>query len=272
MTELISITLTLLTILAAFTIMFITKKRNQRQLRIKQRKGISWLHSMRMLLTHLQKHRGLTSGYHGGETALLKEINSIQREIQQDCAAISLIGDGIQKNERWSGITEHWSRLSRQYQSLNIDSNLSQHNRLITNLLYLIEDIAETHELKKLSDEPTKVSFVWKELLIAAEHIGQARALGTAITAAGRCSSVSRIRMTYLKNKIDDTTRTAGHNLDVPAQLQSQVSNFLSCINDKVMVDSPQVSAQEYFGIATHCLESILAQFDSELQALDPRN
>jgi hypothetical protein len=245
--------------------------RQKRKAQQQQQRGISWLSELRLLLSHMQRHRGLSSGYLAGNTELAREIEQIQNKIRRDREAINAIGPWIHTNERWQGIEQHWARLNQGYRTLDIDNSLQQHNKLITNLLYLIEDTAEAHHLRLLDDNSARLSFVWRELLVAAEHIGQARALGTAITASGRCDSVSRIRLAYLENKIRETTEQAWRNLDTPSQTRLQVDALLLCIQEEVMTETPKLSSQAYFEKASQCLEAVLGQFDHEIQAIDAR-
>lgn len=248
-----------------------TALRQKRKAREEQQRGVNWLAELRLLLSHMQRHRGLSSGLLAGNKELEREIEQIQNKIRRDCETINGIGQWIQENERWLGIEQHWRRLSQSYRTLHIDNSLQQHNKLITNLLFLIEDTAEAHHLRLLDDNGARLSFIWRELLVAAEHIGQARALGTAITASGRCDSVSRIRLAYLENKIRETTEQAWRNLETPSQTRLQVDMLLRCIQEDVMTDTPTLSSQAYFEKASQCLEAVLGQFDHEIQAIDAR-
>ena len=239
-----------------------------RNRRTRQLKGIEWLVCLRHLLAHLQQHRGLTSAFLAGKTELKGDISSLHTQIRRDCEAVILIGEWITHSPRWQGIEEHWQRLAQRFQTLDRDTNIGQHNRLITNLIYLIEDTADAHELKHLCEDIAQAQRVWRDLLISAEHIGQARAIGTAITAAGNCDSVSRIQLSYLSNKIEETSQRVKNDLEISHQTQHKLQELLYCIKDRVMLDTPQIDSQIYFKLATACLEDMLAKYDEEVMRL----
>ena len=240
----------------------------KRERNAEQQQGISWLNSMRVLLANMQKHRGLTSRYLAGDVATNKDIAAIQSVISSEFTRIGKVGPWIHSNERWIGIADHWARLCTSFKNQTTESNLNQHNKLISNLLYLIEDTAETHHLRELSAHPEKVAYCWKELLIAAESIGQARALGSAIAATHNCDGVSRIRMTYLRNRIHETSSAVWTHLDVPSQTKSNVEKLLDTIDNRIMVDKPDMEPGTYFALATESLEGLLRQFDIEIGGL----
>lgn len=239
-----------------------------RSRRTRQKVGIEWLISLRYLLAHLQQHRGLSSAFLAGKVELQGDINNLQNQIRRDCEDAISIDDWITQHPRWQGIEEHWQRLTQRFQTLDRDTNISQHNRLITNLIYLIEDVADAHELKYLSEDSAQAQRVWRDLLISAEHIGQARAIGTAITAAGHCDSVSRIQLSYLSHKIEENRQRVNNSLDLSHQAQHKLQKLLYCLKDRVMQETPQIDSQIYFKLATACLDDMLTRYDEEIMSL----
>lgn len=258
-------------LIALIIIALLLRHRTRHRRRQRLLLGLTWLDSLRQLLAHFQQHRGLSSGYIAGNGDLLPQIQQLQSQIRRDFENVTVQGSWITQNSRWIGIEEHWNRLSATYQSLDRDSNISQHNRMLTNLIYLIEDTAEAHDLKLLCDGHDHGQRVWRDLLIVAEHIGQARAIGTAITASGHCDSVSRIQMSYLSEKIEETSLNLWGNLDMPQHARHKLQELLSCIKQRVMQDHPEIESQIYFKLASGCLEDVLAQFDQEMALLRQR-
>lgn len=260
-----------LLLLAATALLTVLHRRHRHQTRQRQRRGIGLLGAMRTLLSDIQKHRGLTTGFHGGDASLLPQIQRLQGQIGGTVAGVQRGGSWVQQNERWQGIAEHWGRLAAGFRHLDQEQNLSQHNRLISNLLYLIEDAAEAHQLHQLGEDIAAVGLIWKELLVTAEYIGQARALGTGVTAAGRCSSVSRIRLNYLRKRIDETTRASWAHIEIAAGVKGKLNELLRCIEEEVLAERPTIAAQSYFRLATDTLDGVFDQFDREVNALQSR-
>lgn len=247
----------LLTLLISLTLLHVQfKKRNQKRLAL----GLSWLHEFRLLLTVVQQHRGLTNGYLCGDIALLERITPLQVNINQQNKQLITACSWLQDNPNWQGIESHWQRLSAGFKQLSSINNLEQHNKLITNLLYLIDDCAEQHRLYEIKDEQQRsIRYLWQELLVTAENIGQARALGTGVAASGACSSVERIRLSYLHQAIK--------NVPYPEpKTDAAIKDLLELIQTKIIVDQPSVSAKYYFDAATVALETVFQQFDSRLE------
>ncbi|GAB3095290.1 hypothetical protein G8770_00860 [Aestuariicella hydrocarbonica] len=233
-------------------------RRKERQIR-----GLKWLSSLRSLLSHVQQHRGLCSGYLNGESSLILDIERLQREVSRDLMEIATIDLDIEDNPRWKGITQHWARLAGNFQTLKIESCLSQHNHLIKNVLYLIDDLAQESDLYLLKDNKSKPLHVyWRDLLSAAEYIGQARAIGTGVSAASYCDSVSKIRLNHLCQKIETNTgRLWKESGDSEKQITS-VRRLIDCINNELLQDVPSIEPGEFFSLATTAIDSLLEQFD----------
>ena len=235
----------------------------------KQKIGLEWLHVFRSLLANVQKHRGLTNGYLNGEKKLSVDIKLLQSKVTDDIHSVARVDQWIEENSRWQGITQHWARLSSHYEKNPADNNLQQHNQLIQNILYLIDEIAQEHDLlllKTIDGKP--LHFAWRELLTAAECVGQARAVGTGIIASGHCDSVSRIRINYLSQKIKRTTQATWSIMSPSASQTSSINRLLEVINSAVTKESPDISTNEYFSIATEALDGLHEQYDNIIDHL----
>ena len=113
--------------------------------------GLNYVRVMRILLTHVQQHRGLTTGFLNGNQDAKAEIQALQHKIRKEIVEVNNLGVWVQANEKWRSILDHWSRLSSHYASGEAMNNLKQHNQLIANILYFIEDIADAHHLDSLA-------------------------------------------------------------------------------------------------------------------------
>ncbi len=249
-------------VLIVMAVMGIRHRRKQRLKR--QAVGLSWLQSMRRLLSHIQQHRGLTNGFLNGGKDLLKDIHPLQRNISIDISDISRIDAWIEGNERWQSITQHWARLAGGFESNAADNNLVQHNNLIQSVLYLIDDMAQSHDLLLLKDDQNRPFHLsWRELLSAAEFIGQARAIGTGVAAAGSCDSISRIRLNFLCQKILENTARVWRDLAPQESQRLSVDKLVTCINEQVVHERVGIQAADFFYVASQALDSLHEQYDS---------
>lgn len=249
--------------LAIFITLLITCFRRNTSFRLKQQAGLHWLGLLKRILSTTQQHRGMTTGYLNGSVDLSEQIYSLQKKINHELEAIESEKNWFNENERWLGILQHWHNLSKNFKSYESSNNLKQHNLLIQNMLYLIDDMAEEHHLLELkTEQKIPLQIAWRELLVAAEHIGQARALGMAIASTHLCNTTERIRMKYLMQKIDQTTSEAWQQVSCSDEHRSTVHNLQSCIQEKIMVNHPNINVNDYFTIATKALDSVHAQYD----------
>lgn len=226
------------------------------------RTGIVYLKKLRVLLMHIQQHRGLTNGFLSGNLSLVPEIQKLEIQIKNEIADIQAITGWIQTNSKWDSIVDHWLRIGANYKQVDAENNLKQHNNLIANILYLIDDLAYAHHLGKLGLIGATDSD-WRKLLFVAEYVGQARALGMGVVSRGVCTSVLRIQLNHLMVKIETNINPAW-----PDSTQRDFRYFLKVIAGQVITDTPSIAPVEYFKLATGCIEHVLAEFDRQVEKI----
>lgn len=242
---------------------------------LRRAEGLHLLKGLRQLLEHLQQHRGLSTGYLGGDHSLKPKVDQTRASIRADLN--NLDASSLSYHERWEAFTDHWSRLERSALSLPGSENIKQHNQLIANMLQLIEDIAAHHNLLFMTHPGDGVGTLWRELLYTTEWLGQARALGTGIAAAGQSTGVERIRLGFLCERIQALssiahTDLAGHNRTGAQSLKEAgqtVSILLSVIETEFLsATAPKLPATAYFDQATQAIGAQFAVVDEMLLSL----
>ncbi len=256
----------LMIILLAFPVGFliflmVSLRRKKRQATLLFSQGIEYIKLLRSLLTYVQQHRGLTTGFINGNHAAKPDIEALNVRIKRMMEDVETTGVWMAENVKWSSLVDHWTRLGMSYLQGDADKNFKQHNILIANLLYLIDDVADAHHLSKLTGDAMDTD--WRYLLSIAEYIGQARALGTGVAAKGECSSVLRIQLNHLRNKIASSVDSSW-----PEKSRIEIHYLLRCIESQLIVDKPSIDASEYFRLATRCIEHVLEQFDRQIERL----
>lgn len=250
---------------AAFALLILATQRRRTRRRQNQQRGLRSLEALRTLLDLLQQHRGLSTGYLNGSRTLLSQVNQLQARIAETRGRIITVHGRIEGDERWLALSEHWSKLSTTFKTLSTADNLRQHNQLIQNLLYLIDDIAQETDLlllKTAGGQPLMLA--WRELLVAAECVGQARAVGTGALAAGQCDTVTRIRLNYLYQKIEHTCSLAWTALPPSDQQKARVEDLLNCVQEEILTHSrPTLEVSAYFQTASDAVASLYEQFDA---------
>ena len=244
-------------LLTAFLAMF----KRRRAEKILFHMGIVYLKKLRIFLMYIQQHRGLTNSFFHGNSALANDIEQLEHRIGETIADIQHVNGWIQQNAKWESLVDHWQRIKVYFKNANVEINLKQHNNLIANLLYLIDDLAYAHHLEKLGVIDSNAK--WRKLLFIAEYVGQARALGVGVATKGTCNSVSRTQLNHLVLKIES-------NIDVgwPDSAQGDFRQFLSIIQHQIIVEPPTILADDYFKIATICIEHLLTEFDRQVDKI----
>jgi hypothetical protein len=171
--------------------------------------------------------------------------------------------------------------LSNNYTSLSVANNFEQHTALIQNLTYLLEDAAESAHLT--SDHLSgfdNVGYVWRELLQTTENVGQCRAIGTGVAVQKNCSSVDKIRLSYLLQNLTQISDSTLHNLPclpeekseherLVQRAKSNMSQLFSVIKTELLEGQKiTVDSGGYFQLATDTMAGINDIFDHQLKQL----
>lgn len=252
----------------------------------KQQKGeslylcIEELELMKALLINIQKHRGLTSGCLNGDTSLEGAIQEIRFQTDQLWRKLSPRNEALTQSSLYEGVHTHWHRLKERWREQTVDNVIDQHNRLILNLLYLIENHAEDNaDLVKIGREQG-IDMIWTDLLETIEAIGQTRAIGTGIVASGRSSAVERIRLKFLIEKVEQHIAKLHQALQKNQLLghQAQTYTIQALVNAKSLTDfinghlmtekNRELSAEHFFGLASASIEPLDKLFSNSTQRL----
>lgn len=241
--------------------------------RKQQAQGVLWLQAMRMLLTHIQRHRGLSSGVLSGDKSLQGMLEEVQLQVSRDFEQIGSVGEWIKVHRGWQSITQHWARLAGNVYRLPVGKSIDQHNRLISNILVFVDEIAAQHYL---SGSSSFKSNIWRDLLTLAEFVGQIRAVGTVI--AARNNDWDDKATADARQKLQDLTQALLAALELPRcrmgldpETLQGVLDFLSYIDAKLLRLGSDVSAAEYYARATKALDILLERFDEELSQVNRR-
>jgi hypothetical protein len=143
--------------------------------------NIGLVKNLKVLLIFIQQHRGLTTGYLHGDRSLDNAVRQAKQRVDNQWRVIENDHPLIIEDQLFEGISTHWKRLSFRWQQKAVTNNIEQHNRLIINLLYLIENQAESYLPMLSFGRDSGLDVIWKELLETIEAIGQTRAIGMGV-------------------------------------------------------------------------------------------
>ncbi len=53
-----------------------------------------------------------------------------------------------------------------------------------------------------------------------------------------------------------------------PDKSRGEIQQLLGCIENNLMVENPDITANDYFTLATRCIDHVLEQFDRQIDRL----
>ncbi len=231
--------------------------------RRRQAEGVMWLQSMRVLLGHIQQHRGLSAGIMAGQRALLPQLDQVQQAVSRDLVQVSGVGRWIKDQASWQAVTVHWAKLAGRYGSLGLLNNLEQHTRLIQTLMVFMADIASLHHLDSRRLERR---YPWRACLELAELVGQLRAFGTALAAGGEHFEYGPKARQTIKQLCGQICKDA--LVVLPDTRVKPLFAFVSDVESGLLAAQPSLGAEAFFAMATLQLEAILTEFDRVLAGM----
>lgn len=234
-----------------------------------QHLGVHHLLLLKELLMALQQHRGLSYGALNGDPAMRSRLPGLDANINRQIEKLKGITGIRPATDHWIAFNNHWQRLQPRNLELTAENNLTQHNRLITVVLYLIENVAEACLLSnEIINDGERASILWQQVLVAAEWLGQARALGSGVIASGVCGSVERIRMSFIRSRIESAAQHIQHQFPDPQILQRTLGTIDLQFLER---EQPDIPAREYFELISQAIDKVLAHFDERMQGLADR-
>ncbi|KZY30613.1 hypothetical protein A3752_02715 [Oleiphilus sp. HI0081] len=276
------ITLSLVLIVIASVLVWFSTNRKKHAEKLELKNCLAQLNSLKSLLIQIQKHRGLTTGYLHGEKTLQADIKTVRADVNKLWASLVSNHPSLTKDKLFEGISSHWQRLETRALTIEANNNIDQHNRLITNLLYLIENQTEKNSLLVALSREAGLDVIWKELLDTIESIGQTRAIGMGIVSEGKSSALDRIKLKYLNDRVSTQFESLNkvflerkpgekrviilddkHSTSAIKNAQTKISELQSFIETKLLnssVDSR--SGADFFQLASAAIAPLNELFD----------
>lgn len=266
-------------ILSLIIVVIIGIKKQKSTLVNKQLTGINAIIKINNLIQLLQKHRGLSAAFYSGDKQVIHDLK--QLVVNVNILVSELNNTSIMvASDRWLSFNDHWSRLSRHQPNILADDSFKQHTKLISNVLYLLEDVAEHHALtKEYIDDFLNIGLLWRELLLIIESVGQSRAVGTRVVTIKNCSSVDKIKLKFLQQHICTVSEEVLNILLSTSQestfgeliKQSLVSTqclSATITNDIINIDEITIDRSFYFELATNTMEKLNKVFNYKVEQL----
>ncbi|WP_165900374.1 nitrate- and nitrite sensing domain-containing protein [Marinobacterium mangrovicola] len=232
--------------------------------------NIEQLQVLRALLADLQRHRGLSNGLLCGDKSLRQEVTSICDRLDRSISNAKTLGST--HADTWQSLARQWQE-ARKIQGRDPSVNLIAHNRIISDTIFLIEDIYAEKDLSADHAELGYLVCIWHEVVQTAEWSGQARALGTGIAARRQSSADQRVRLRFLHQKITELSDLAFEHLaqrfsdkrKLDACREAVKGLLASLERELLTTDKPSIEAKQYFDQATCAINELFGLVDCAL-------
>jgi len=262
-----------------FFTVWIIKYLNKNKIKKSQLIGIDYIVQFKALIHLVQQHRGLS-------ICLLNHDESSQSTLIATQAEIVSLINKIEAtefsfNQRWISFLDHWERLLTLKNQLSFSDSFEQHCSLIKNLSLLLEDTSENYLLTEefFSTFPN-ISYTWRELILATENIGQARAIGTNVCMQEYCSSVDKIRLHLLIDSIKKITANTLYKLHyINADVDKHDDNMNAAtlkiemltdiiFTELINTENITLNHQQYFSMSTLTLKAFDEIFYHQIEQI----
>jgi len=267
-------------IVLAITVIFAVQHKKKANHKKMQQRGLAHLGQIKKIITYVQQHRGLMAAWLNGDTSVEEQLKVLKQNITQESALLA--ATLVYKNERWIAFTDHWQRLIHVKSTPAVSSSFEQHTMMVRNLTYLLEDVAEkSHLTADYLTEFANIGYIWRELILATENIGQSRAIGTGVAAQKFCSSVDKIRLNFLIQTMTEVTEQTLQQLSYFPEEKSLHTELVQKATEKMneltrviaieLVNTQKITIdnQQYFQLATDTMVTMNNIFEHQVKQLN---
>jgi len=263
--------------------------------------GLQDISHLRRLLEALPQHRGMANALLQGDESFRGKLATLQSQIDKSMSEMDTrlcLGNHWGVAVRARHVLDAWSNIKQQFNSMTAPESFGRHTALITELLYLINDVADAAGLLTEADSNARlIDAAINTLPLVTETLGQARGIGTGVAARGKCATDMRVKLRYLlantrrvadevgqavrgtlaeeratqKGTVQETdlkTR-AGQALD---ESQQATQAFLSLLESGIIHDRPvDVAPTDVYAAGTEAIQHSFTLLDAILNSLHHR-
>ncbi|UJP02410.1 MAG: nitrate- and nitrite sensing domain-containing protein, partial [Nitrosomonas sp.] len=237
--------------------------------------------ALQKAVQYLQQHRGLSTALLNGNDALASRISETQRELNK---AIDLVDANLKEADISAQNVSLWSIQKQRIldiqkivlaRQLKAPESTAQHTKIVQDLMLLSEEVLIESGL--LLDPVKNTYFLMNVTMLntprLAENIGQMRATGTSLLAAGKIDVETHTKLAgifgnvnqFFSDFIRNVERVMQSDADMKAALGSK-SNEVRTMIDKTLQMTNQELLQakelklpstEYFAESTRTIDAI---------------
>ena len=256
----------------------------------KERAGVAYLGTLKEIVLHTQRHRGLAGQVLNGSEAARAALDKEGQELREDLADMDKHLAGSNKlfglAESWTESRQALDELTRKIGSYTPQESFATHTRLIKSLLDLASDIVDRSTLALDPETETLflISAAYDQLLPYTESTGKARAKGAAALVRKSLPVEERADLMMLtgvsRDAIDKTQGALQRVFRQAPQLQARMEpalkslaeenqEFIQLAGNHILAAELKLAPAVYFDKATQAIDKGFALFDLATKNLD---
>jgi hypothetical protein len=224
----------------------------------------------------IQQHRGATNGALAGNPFFESKTRLLAREVNNRFKELNIMMEGVSDLHdalTWSDINNAWQTVHLQWRQDELIENFELHSHLVDQLLKCIAGIGHKAEdlIETNFHNQALAQYVFEDLPLFIELLGQIRALGTSAAVVGVVDEATEMRLRFLmgqlhKQKIKVKEQAQRFSQDV-IQITSSLIDALLCepklerlfsiINQDILTGRNIVTtADEVFTLSTSIIDA----------------
>src|SRR3989338_4778631 len=140
--------------------------------------GLELIKPFPRVVQMLQQHRGISAALLGGDTTMLDNRASVEKDVADAFRAMEgKLTPGLAPNEEWQHIRTDWQRLRKEGLNWTAAENYAAHTRLIDRIQSFNEQVADDYTLILDPELNTYylIDTIVNKLPHTIEHLGQLR-------------------------------------------------------------------------------------------------
>ena len=253
--------------------------------------GVGYMSSLKELVLHVQKHRGLAgqvlNGNEGAREAMQKERVAIIAGLESVDARFSGNRDAFGLHDQsWTKIRGRLTELIDSIGKLMPSESFARHTQLVADLLDLADDITDRSTLALDPEAATfyLITVAYNNLLPYTESTGKARAKGSAALVRQSLSVEDRADLLMLtgisKDAIEKVQNSAKRvfrqepglkaSLESPIQTLAELNReFMQLVTGNVLAAELKLAPAVYFDQATKAIDAGFTVFDAASARLE---
>ncbi len=252
-----------------------------------QRKSLDTIVGVRKVIELIPQHRGMSNALLNGDDSFKGKIITVQSEVDKCIQVIEQSSNIKGQLQRWNKIKSDWNSLKSDYVGLSAPKSFQQHSDLISEVLYLLVDVANDSGIYFHENERCRALTLglFYHLPMMNEFVARARGVGAGAIAKNKLIICDRIKLQFLYKRVNKSLEAihatllqsmAGENYQEqsPEALITEGLQptyfFMHTLQENLLAGhAVTIKSTDYFDIGTSAVKESFKLFDTLLPIIN---